>query len=50
MLGFRIGDKPRTLEIILKPPYNDHIDLSRRGYLVVTGHHVATIREYFKMS
>lgn len=48
MHGYRIGDKPRTIEIILKPQFNDYIELSRRGYLVVTGDHVRTIREYFK--
>ncbi|MGJ1285088.1 LytTR family transcriptional regulator DNA-binding domain-containing protein [Sphingobacterium spiritivorum] len=47
ILGYRFGNKRRTVEIILKSPYTHLIDPSRKEFLIVTGAHVPLIREQF---
>lgn len=45
--GIASGQKRRTLEIILKPPFNDLIGPLRKDFLVVTKENIPHIQQHF---
>ena len=48
IIGYRIGDTPRTLEILIDPMYRELVSPQRKHFLAVTGEHIPVIRHLFR--